>query len=143
MSDFEGVKLTSLRQIQHPDGPIYHGLKASEDSFSGFGEAYFSHILHGRVKGWKQHTKMVMNLMVPKGSVRFVIAKDPEDPKSRQSIVLGEDNYQRLTVQPGFWMAFQGLGEGLNMILNLASIEHDPQEANARDLESIEFDWSL
>lgn len=152
-------KLTPIRQIDHPLGNLYHGMKASEESFQGFGEAYFSNIHFGKVKGWKLHTKMVLNLVVPVGRIRFVVLKETgvdasgggRIVKNRENSVeyesweftLGEGNYQRLTVFPGFWMAFQGAGEGQNLLLNLASIEHDPEEALNMDLDVVNFDWSL
>ena len=38
-------------------------------------------------------------------------------------------HYQRLTVPPGIWVAFSGEGPGENIVLNIASIPHDPVEA--------------
>ena len=43
--------------------------------------------------------------------------------------VLGENNYSRLTIPPNNWVAFQGIGMGKNMLLNIANIEHDPSES--------------
>lgn len=149
-------KLTPIMKIDHPLGAIYHGMKASEDSFKGFGEAYFSNIHYAKVKGWKMHTKMVLNLVVPVGKIRFVVLKellskernfdvtsDKLSDYESWDFILGEDNYQRLTVYPNTWMAFQGYGEGHNLLLNLASIEHDPQEAVSMSLDSVDYDWSL
>ena len=46
----------------------------------------------------------------------------------------------RLTVSPGLWLAFKGLGED-NLVLNIADIRHNPIEADNRDLEDISYDW--
>jgi dTDP-4-dehydrorhamnose 3,5-epimerase len=54
---------------------------------------------------------------------------------------LSPNNYQRLTIKPGLWMAFRGIGE-YNMLLNLASIEHDPSESISIELENIIHDWN-
>ena len=67
----EGVTLTPLRQIHHSKGDVFHALKNTESSFSEFGEAYFTTVHAGETKGWKKHTRMRMNLIVPVGSVRF------------------------------------------------------------------------
>lgn len=123
----DGVTLTPLKRIEHPKGDVYHALKATEKSFTQFGEAYFTTVHPGDIKGWKKHIKMTMNLIVPVGKVRFYL--HDEALSETLSIELGEDNYQRLTVKPGVWMAFEGVGEGLNLILNIASIPHDPEEA--------------
>ena len=69
----EGVILTPLKQIQHSKGNIFHGMKSGDIGYSGFGEAYFSTVESNAIKGWKLHREMVLNLVVPKGAIRFVI----------------------------------------------------------------------
>jgi dTDP-4-dehydrorhamnose 3,5-epimerase len=133
----DGVTLTPLRQILNPKGDILHAIKKSDQGFAGFGEAYFSTVYNGVIKGWKKHTKMTLNLVVPSGVIEFVCF----DGKEFQSIVLSQDNYQRLTVNPGVWVAFRGKNEGLNLLLNVASIEHDPAESENCSLEDISYDW--
>ncbi|WP_262689855.1 dTDP-4-dehydrorhamnose 3,5-epimerase [Kordiimonas aestuarii] len=123
----EGIELTPLKRIHHPQGDIYHALKASEGSFSEFGEAYFTTVTQGETKGWKQHTRMTMNLVVPVGDVTFFLRH--VETGQHMAVTLGADNYCRLTVAPGYWMAFKGEGSPLNLVLNIASIEHDPGEA--------------
>ena len=134
----DGVIVTPLRQIFHPKGDIYHAMKKSDEGFSGFGEAYFSTIKKDEIKGWKKHTKMTLNIIVPIGAIKFVIY-DEIDNKFFE-VLLSQDNYQRLTVPPNFWMAFCGIGE-YNMLLNLASIEHDPKEAVNKELSEIKYEW--
>lgn len=122
-----GATVTPLRRITHPKGDVFHGLKANEDSFKGFGEAYFSTVHPGVTKGWKRHREMTLNLIVPAGTIEFHVRS--EDGANGESIRLGEPCYARLTVPPGVWMAFTGIGDGLNLLLNVASIPHDPEEA--------------
>ena len=117
-----------------------HGLKYSDKSFFGFGEAYFSTVNHGFTKGWKLHKKMTLNLVVPYGDIRFVIhdgikIKGKSYIKPIFDAVLGEHNYSRLTIPPGYWVAFQGIGSTINILMNLASIEHDPNESVNKKLD--------
>lgn len=122
------VIITPLRKIFHHQGDIYHGIKKSEaNCFTEFGEAYFTTVYCGQTKGWKKHTRMRMNLIVPTGEVEFFIYD--ENTNKTKSVILGEDNYLRLTIPPGLWVAFRGKKEALNLILNVASLEHDPDEA--------------
>ena len=75
---------------------------------------------------------MILNLVVPMGAIRFVLYDDRPESKSFQifqEFIISKENYQRLTVPPGVWMAFQGMADGLNILLNIASIPHDPNEA--------------
>jgi dTDP-4-dehydrorhamnose 3,5-epimerase len=129
--------VTPLKRIANPKGDLLHALKCSDAGYAGFGEAYFTTVHQGVRKGWKQHTRMQMNLVVPVGRVRFHLRDEARGTTTHHD--LGEDAYARLTVPPGQWMAFEGLGAGLNLVLNLASIEHDPGEAMNRPLE----DWPL
>jgi len=118
---------TPLKQIFHPKGDVFHGMKKSDAGFEEFGEAYFTTVRCGEIKGWKKHTRMVMNLVVPVGSIRLYLREDASGAACQYT--LGTDNYGRVTVPAGFWMAFEGVGDSLNLMLNLASIEHDPLEA--------------
>jgi dTDP-4-dehydrorhamnose 3,5-epimerase len=128
-----GAVITPLRRITTPKGDVYHGLKASDDSFKGFGEAYFSVILHGMTKGWKYHREMTLNLVVPVGTIEFHLRS--QDGKLTESLKIGDACYARLTVPPGVWMAFSGIGKANNLLLNVASIPHDPEEAVTAPLE--------
>lgn len=142
----DGIILTQLKSIFHPKGDVFHAMKKSDPGFSGFGEAYFSTINHGAVKGWKKHLRMTMNLVVPVGEIRFVIYDDrPESPTKRSffEISLSHQNYQRLTVPPGVWVGFKGIGNNLNLLLNLADIVHDPEESENITLESITYNWGV
>lgn len=126
--------LTQLRIIEQSQGCVMHGMKGSDVGYIGFGEAYFSSVNSGLIKGWKLHKKMTLNLLVPYGKIRFVVHDSSLDSPGGRTLplidtVLGPDNYSRLTVPPGFWVAFQGASMGSNILLNIADIEHDPEEA--------------
>ena len=49
-------------------------------AYNGFGELYFSEVNFGEIKAWKKHKKMVMNLIVPCGEVKFVFFDDRKNP---------------------------------------------------------------
>lgn len=140
----QGVQLTPITRILNEKGDILHGIKSSEDSFNGFGEAYFSHILYKDIKGWKKHEKMILNLLVPCGKIKFVLYDDRVNSKTFNQFnefLLSVENYQRLTVSPGIWMAFQGMSVEKNLLLNIANIEHDTKEAIACDINEINYKW--
>ena len=135
----DGVNLTPLKQIHNPKGDIFHAMKKSDVGFNGFGEAYFSIINQDEIKGWKKHTKMTLNLVVPVGKIEFVVYD--ENVEDFFNVKLSQNNYQRLTIKAGLWLAFRGCYEH-NMLLNLASIEHKPSEAFNINLNKIEYKWS-
>jgi len=144
MAALEGVLLTPMKIVDTPGGDVLHGLKQDDPGFEGFGEAYFSTVNTGAIKAWKRHREMVLNLVVPVGEVRFVLFDDrPESTTfgKYQTVNLSINNYQRLTVPPMLWMGFQGASEGENILLNIASIPHRPDEADRLALEEIEYHW--
>lgn len=141
----EGVVLTPLKQIFHPKGDVFHGMKRSDPGFDGFGEAYFSTIHPGDTKPWKKHLRMTLNFVIPVGGIRFVLYDDREGSLTYGhffDITLGEGNYQRITIPAGIWVAFHGVSEGLNLLLNLANLEHDPEEVERKEtLDDIPYTW--
>ena len=138
----DGVTLTPLKHIVLEKGDVLHALKATDDTYSGFGEAYFTQIKYGYIKGWKRHNKMTLNLVVIHGRVKFIVYD--EVINLFDEIVLSpEENYQRLTLAPGLWMAFQGLSDGISTILDIIPNPHDPEEADNKDLSEINYDFSI
>lgn len=141
--NIKGVELHPLKHITVPKGDIFHALKSTDEGYTGFGEAYFSQIESGAIKGWKRHNRMTLNIIVPVGKIKFVVYDDREDSKTKgmfQEIILSpEDNYQRLTLAPGLWMAFQGMSENISMLMDIIPEPHDPSEADRKDIEEIEY----
>lgn len=138
----DDIRLTPLAQIATQGGDVMHALKSSDPGYVGFGEAYFSWVDNGAVKAWKFHTRMTMNLVVPVGCVRFVFALSKSGPFRTLEIGL-QAEYARVTVPPQVWFGFQGLSNTPSLLLNLASIPHDPAEAKRTALQEFDFDWSL
>lgn len=135
----EGITLTPLKLIPGANGKVMHALKSHEEDFHGFGEAYFSTVDFGVAKGWKKHTKMISNLVVPVGEILFVFYDDRENSETLGQffqVKLSLKNYCRLSVQPGIWMAFKGLGKDLNLLLNISSISHDPEECETMNISN-------
>ena len=126
-----GVYMTPLKIIEAEKGNVLHVLKNSDESYKGFGEAYFSTVNFEVFKGWKMHQEMTLNIVVPTGIIQFYfLHQAKENGKiSKATAILSQDNYFRLTVEPGIWMGFKGLGKELNLLLNIASIPHNPSEA--------------
>jgi len=134
----DGVELTPLKKIYNPKGIILHALKKSDNGFVDFGEAYFSTITQNEIKGWKKHTLMTLNLIVPIGEIEFAVYNEIED--NFFNIQLSQSNYKRLTISPGLWVSFRGI-KSENILLNIASIEHDSQESVDMEIDKLPFNW--
>jgi dTDP-4-dehydrorhamnose 3,5-epimerase len=88
---------------------------------------------------------MTLNFVVPIGIIRFVIFDDREGSSTKNNffdVTLSENNYQRITIPPGVWIAFRGVGSKYNLLLNLANLEHNPTEVERKEnLSEITFKW--
>ena len=140
----QDVVVTPLRRIGDGRGEVRHGLKADDRCFEGFGEIYFSVINLGVVKGWKRHKRMHSNLIVVDGLIRFLVYDDRSESSTNgqfMDIVCSIENYCRLTIPPGLWLAFQGLGSDTNVLLNFANIPHDPTEFDSLPISNDVMPW--
>lgn len=140
----EGIIVSSLKIINHPNGDLYHIMRHFDYGFMGFGEVYISTINYSSVKAWKKHLKMTCNFVVPVGKVKMVICDKREKSVTFNVVnefILSRENYFRLTVPPGLWYGFSGLTAGENMILNLADISHDPEEQINIGKEDIDINY--
>ena len=139
ISLLEQIQVTPLKKISSNGGEVWHALKATERSFNGFGEAYFSWVEYKEIKAWKHHLKMTMNLVVPSGRVRFVFCDLLCDDFREECI--GAEFYARVTVPPKIWFGFQGISVNPSLVLNLANLPHDPSEVERKSREGIQFNW--
>ena len=138
----DDIRVTTLEQIPTVGGNVMHALKKSDIGFNGFGEVYFSWVEKGCIKAWKCHQRMTLNLIVPVGEVSFVFHSTKEE-KSFRSENIGDERYVRLTVPPGIWFGFQGKASGSSLIMNVADIEHGPEEVLHKSESEIDYNWSF
>lgn len=137
------IVLTPLSRIETIGGDVLHAMKQDDVGYAGFGEAYFSWVSAGAIKAWKRHTRMTMNVLVPLGQVRFVFRLvNAERGEEFRVEEIGTERYARITVPPGIWFGFQGLTAPQNLVLNIASIPHDPNEVERLALSDVKFDWN-
>ena len=131
------IKIKKLKKFKLEDGDVYHALKASESEYYGFKEAYFSTIKNNKIKAWKRHYKMTMNLIVPIGKEQFVFYD--ENKNLLKNLMIGEENYSRITVPPMIWFGFKGVSLDTSYILNISNEIHDPLEVELKPLTFLNF----
>ena len=133
------IKTKPLKIIKLPLGNVMHGLKRNEIKSWRFGEAYFSKIKFGKIKSWKYHLKMTLNLFVPYGKVKFVFYSQRDH--TFRVIEIGEKKYLRLTVPPRVWFGFKGIGKPESIIMSLTNIPHSSKEVLKRKKNFIKYNW--
>lgn len=126
-SRVENIIVTPLDTYPSANGEVLKALEIANEEQFLVREAYFSSVSFGKYKGWKKHNVMTSNIVVPIGSITFFfVDKDREF----REITIGRNNYCRITILPGIWMAFTGMDKGSNLLLNLANHLHSPDEFN-------------
>ncbi len=138
------IIISPLKILDTNGGSVFKAIKKDDIGFQDFGEAYFSSVKPGSIKGWKRHEKMILNFIVPVGSIRFIFYDNRETSKSFgkfQEEKLSIKNYCRITIPPMLWVAYQGLGNKDSFLLNVASIPHDPKEVETEPLDKFYYHW--
>ena len=144
----KGVEIHPLRQIPDERGKVMHMLRRDDPWFSEFGEIYFSVVFPGAIKAWHLHTRMTLNYAVPSGRIKLVLYDDRDGSPTRaelQEICTGEDCYALVTVPPGVWNGFKGIGTAAAIVANCATIPHEPDEIVRMDpfTDRIPYQWEL
>jgi len=136
--NIDGVFKTELSIIPTQGGNVLHGFKnLSSPDIIDIKEVYFSTIDFQQVRGWKMHTKMTLNLIVPIGKIRISLIQDSalnQGKFIKHEEILSQDPYFRLTIPPGIWFSFEGVASGQNLICNIADRAHDPDEIKRKDI---------
>lgn len=135
--NIEGLLLEPRKIIADERGSVMHMIKSAELSHP-IAEVYFSTVKPNVVKGWKRHKKMWQRYVVPIGEMEFRFIDERPDSitfGNRFSVRVSRENYQLLTVPPGVWYSFQCVSDMEAIVVNAASLEHDPSETETRPLD--------
>lgn len=130
------VVVHPLTQIEDARGKVMHMLRSDSPLFRGFGEVYFSLTNPGAVKAWRRHRRIVQQLAVPIGTVRFCLHDTRADSVSRgvtQILEVGETAYRLIQIPPGIWYGFQALGQRHALVANCTDLPYDPSEVERLD----------
>jgi len=139
----DSITVVSLDRFPTQGGEVLRCLKITDYGWFEFGEAYFSRIDYGTIRGWKLHKKMHLNLIVPAGKVEFVFyGESKTGSEDFRKEVIGEQRYVRISVPPDIWFSFRGLSKPSSLILNIANLEHSPDEVLTLPIGEIGYEWN-
>ena len=133
----QNIKINKLKIKFHKKGNIIKMM--SSNNKNKFGELYISIIKKNKIKGWKFHKKMHMNLFVIKGKVKFIFYD--EKNKKFKKVINSELSKKRIFVPPKVWFAFQNISNSESKILNFSDIKHNAKESLNMDINCLPFKW--
>jgi len=135
----KGVTITPLKKIPDDRGSIFHIMRNDSPMFDKFGEVYVSTVYPGVVKAWHYHSKMTLNYAVVKGNIKLVVF----DKLEFKEIYIGDRNYSMVSIKPGIWNGFMGIGTEEAMVVNVTDIPHDPYEIMRLPYDEFNYDWEV
>lgn len=143
----EGVIIKPLKKISDERGFVAHMLRRDDPVFKEFGEIYFASVYPGVVKGWHIHQRMTLNYAVIVGMIKLVLYDDRKNSPTKGELMelfIGEQNYCLVTIPPGIWNGFKGVGTSMSVVANCSTLPHDPKEISRMDPlknDVISYNW--
>jgi dTDP-4-dehydrorhamnose 3,5-epimerase len=91
---------------------------------------------------------MTLNYAAIHGKIKCVLYDDRPGSSTRgcvQEFFLSPENYCLLTVPPLIWNGWKGLGQDSSIVVNCATIPHDPDEIERKSPSNkdIPYDWEI
>ena len=78
-----------------------------KSNYHGINEVYSITIKKDVIRAWKKHTQMICNLIIVKGSVKFIFYDDSFE--ICEEVIINEINKNILVIKPNIWFGFKGL----------------------------------
>ena len=144
----EGVKITKKNVIVDDRGKILHMLKLTDETYTKFGEIYFSSVKPRIVKAWHYHQLMTLNYAVVKGEVKIVLYDDRSESTTKgkvQEIFISEKNHCLITIPPKIWNGFCSINNDEAIIANCSDIPHEKTEIKRLPYDDPKFpyNWNI
>lgn len=145
----EGARLKPLRVIADERGRLMEILRADDELFEKFGQAYVTTAYPGVVKAWHYHKVQVDHFAVLRGMMKIVLydgrAGSPTHGQVNE-FFLGDHNQQLLRIPAMVMHGFKCISEGEAMVLNIPTEMYDhasPDEFRVDPHDNdIPYDWS-
>lgn len=150
IAHIDGVKTKNLRVIPDERGWLMEILRSDDDIFQQFGQVYLSTAYPGVVKGWHYHKKQTDNFTCICGMMKVVLYDARNDSKTKGTIMeffVGEKNPLLISVPPGVYHGFKGIGTDTAYFLSVPTLPYNYQEPDEYrippDTKEIPYDWGL
>jgi len=149
MKLIDGVKIKKLRVIPDERGRLMEMLRADDDLFEKFGQAYLTTAYPGVVKAWHYHKKQTDNFVVVKGMMKVVLYDAREGSPTYGQInefFMGEHNPILLQIPKLVYHGFKCIGTEEAMVINFPTETYnyaDPDEYRVDPHDNdIPYNWA-
>ena len=150
MSEIEGVRIKQLTRNVDSRGYLMEILRADDEEFMEFGQAYVSACFPGIVKAWHCHAKQWDHFCCVAGNAKIGLFDDREDSATcgqTQTVIIGALSPALVKIPPFVWHGMMALGGELAVVLNLPTETYDYEEPDELRREAfdatIPFEWHV
>lgn len=144
----EGVWQKALKIIPDERGKLMEFLRSDDDIFRKFGQVYITTVFPGVVKGWHAHQEQRDYLGCVWGMIKLVLYDGRDNSPTQgkfQEYFIGEQNPLLLSIPPGVWHGFKGIGTKEAIIINCPTLPYDYLEPDELRIAphggKIKYDW--
>ena len=124
-------------RIKNSKGDIYKLIKKDNLSRNNICESYISTVKYNKIKAWKYHKKISLNLIVTRGKVLFITFENNNFNK----YILNEKKFEKLFIPKKIWYGFMGLEKNFSTILSFSNYFNSESEIMRKDIRDLPFDW--
>jgi dTDP-4-dehydrorhamnose 3,5-epimerase len=148
--DIEGVTIKKL--LLNPDerGWLMEILRCDDPLFQKFGQVYLATAYSSVVKAWHYHKKQTDNFTCVHGMMKVVLSdarKESPTYKVLMELFVGEKNPAPISVPPGVYHRFKGIGTDTAYFLSIPTLPYNYKEPDEYrlppDTPEILYDWGL
>ena len=136
------TKIIKTKNIINKKGNIKKFLDKKSSYYKNFGEIYNTNIKYKKIKGWKYHKKMISNIFIISGKVKFVIAQKNKHKTIFFEFILDPKNYNHIYIPNKVFFAFIGMSKQESILINFASIIHNDKESLNFNLDKFDYKWN-
>jgi dTDP-4-dehydrorhamnose 3,5-epimerase len=150
MKNIDGISIKNLKVIPDERGWLMEILRCDDKIFKQFGQVYLSTAYPGVVKGWHYHKKQTDNFTCLRGMMKVALYDAREISPSFRTInefFIGEKNPILISVPPGVFHGFKGIGTETAYFLSIPTLPYDYEQPDEYrlppDTKEIPYDWGL
>lgn len=148
MKLIEGVRTKQLKVVPDERGRLMEILRADEDLFIKFGQAYLTTAYPGVVKAWHFHRHQIDHFVVVRGMMKIVLYDARETSPSYKTVnefFMGDHNPMLLQIPNLVYHGFKCIGETEAIVLNIPTEVYDYRSPDEYRVDphnhEIPYDW--
>ncbi len=144
----DGVKTIKLRVIPDERGRLMEILRADDNHFLKFGQAYITTTYPGVVKAWHKHEKQTDNVVCVQGMIKLALYDPREDSPTHKEVnqfYLGVHNPMLVQIPSDIYHGWMCVSEQEAIIINIPTEVYNYENPDEQRLDphqnDIPYDW--